>query len=211
MNRGASTFSFPTRILFGAGSLGHLSSEAARLEFRKPLLVTDRGIVKAGLDQRVIAVAPELNFTLFDAVDSNPIEKNILDGIAMYRGAGCDSVVAVGGASPIDSGKLIRMGITHPLSLQQYDDQIDGGERISANLPAMIAIPTTAGTGSELGRSAVVHLKATDRKTVIFSPYLIANVAIDDPELTYGMLPLVTADTGLDALTHNIEAYLAKG
>ena len=211
MTTGISTFSFPTRILFGAGSLGQLSKEIARLAIRRPLLVVDRGIVKAGLAERVTAAAPELRFALFDAVDPNPVEKNISEGIAMYRSEGCDAVVAVGGGSPIDAGKLIRLGITHSLALQEYDDQLDGGEKISANLPPMIAIPTTSGTGSEVGRSAVVQLKATNRKTVIFSPYLIVNVAIDDPELTLGLPPQVTAGTGLDALTHNIEAYLAKG
>ncbi len=211
MTAGISTFSFPTRILFGAGSLGQLSKEMARLAIRRPLLVADRGIVKAGLAERVTGSAPELQFSLFDAVDPNPVEKNISEGIAHYRSEGCDAIVAVGGGSPIDAGKLIRLGITHLLPLQEYDDQLDGGEKISANLPPMIAIPTTSGTGSEAGRSAVVQLKATGRKTVIFSPHLIANVAIDDPELTLGMPPLVTAGTGLDALTHNIEAYLAKG
>ena len=211
MSSGVSTFSFPTRILFGPGSVGQLPKEMARLAIRKPLLVVDRGIVKAGLAERITAAAPEIQFALFDAVDPNPVEKNILDGIEVYRSQGCDAIVAVGGGSPIDAGKLIRLGITHPLPLQQYDDQLDGGDKISPNLPPMIAIPTTSGTGSEVGRSAVVQLQSTGRKTVIFSPYLIADVAIDDPELTLGMPPLVTAGTGLDALTHNVEAYLAKG
>jgi 4-hydroxybutyrate dehydrogenase len=167
--------------------------------------------VKTGLDQRVTAAARGLQFALFAAVDPNPVEQNIREGIEMYRSEGCDAIVAVGGGSPIDAGKLIRLGITHRLPLEEYDDQRDGSEKISGNLPPMIAIPTTSGTGSEVGRSAVVQLKATGRKTVIFSPHLIANVAIDDPELTVGMPPLVTAGTGLDALTHNVEAYLAKG
>jgi 4-hydroxybutyrate dehydrogenase len=211
VNEGVSTFSFPTRILFGAGALAHLSHETARWSIERPLLVTDRGIVKTGLDQRVTAAARGLQFALFAAVDPNPVEQNIREGIEMYRSEGCDAIVAVGGGSPIDAGKLIRLGITHRLPLEEYDDQRDGSEKISGNLPPMIAIPTTSGTGSEVGRSAVVQLKATGRKTVIFSPHLIANVAIDDPELTVGMPPPVTAGTGLDALTHNVEAYLAKG
>jgi 4-hydroxybutyrate dehydrogenase len=117
----------------------------------------------------------------------------------------------VGGGSPLDAAKVIRLGTTHLLPLEQYDDQLNGSEKISANLPPMIAVATTSGTGSEVGRSAVILLKATDRKTVIFSPHLIPDIAIDDPELTVGMPPWLTAGTGVDALTHNIEAYLAKG
>jgi alcohol dehydrogenase class IV len=101
--------------------------------------------------------------------------------------------------------------VTHPLPLEQYDDQLNGAERISPDVPPMIAIATTSGTGSEVGRSAVIVLKATNRKTVIFSPHLIASVALADPELTLGMPPGITAGTGLDALAHNVEAYLAKG
>lgn len=208
---GISTFSFPTRILFGIGALGQLSDEISRLSIRRPLLVVDRGIVKAGLTQRIIAAAPGAHFVVFDGVDPNPVEKNIHDGIEKYKAEGCDGIVAVGGGSPLDAGKLIRLRVTHSLPLAQYDDQIDGGQKIAANMPPMIAIPTTSGTGSEVGRSAVVHLEATGRKTVIFSPFLIANVAIEDPKLTFGMPPQITAGTGLDALTHNIEAYLSKG
>jgi len=208
---GVSTFSFPTRILFGAGSLARLPDELSQLSIHRPLLVVDRGIVKAGLAQRVTAAAPSVHFAIFDGVDPNPVEQNILDGVEKFRRENCDSIVAVGGGSPIDAGKLVRLCATHALPLAQYDDQLDGGDGISANLPPMVAIPTTAGTGSEVGRSAVVHLESTGRKTVIFSPFLIANLAIEDPELTYGMPPSITAGTGLDALTHNVEAYLAKG
>jgi alcohol dehydrogenase class IV len=99
--------------------------------------------------------------------------------------------------------------VTHSLPLEQYDDQLNGGATISPNVPPLIAIATTSGTGSEVGRSAVIVLQATNRKTVIFSPYLIAGVALADPELTLGMPPGITAGTGLDALAHNVEAYLA--
>src|SRR5208283_2123304 len=105
----------------------------------------------------------------------------------------------------------IRLVVAHPFPLDQYDDQLDGAARIRADVPPMIASATTAGTGSEVGRSTVIILKSTDRKTVIFSPHLMPNVALADPELTLGMPPAITAGTGLDALTHNVEAYLAKG
>ena len=123
----------------------------------------------------------------------------------------CDGVIGLGGGSPLDVAKAIRLAVTHPFPLEQYDDQLDGGAKIRADVPPMIAIATTAGTGSEVGRSTVIILKATDRKTVIFSPHLMPNVALADPELTLGMPPKITAGTGLDALTHNVEAYLALG
>jgi 4-hydroxybutyrate dehydrogenase len=211
MNNGISTFSFPTRIIFGAGSIRELGSEISKHGMRKPLLVTDRGVARAGLVDSITQAAPGVQFALFDSVDPNPTEENVHQGIERYRQEGCDGIVALGGGSPLDAAKVIRLGVTHPLPLEQYDDQLNGGDKISSNLPPMIAIATTSGTGSEVGRSAVIMLKSTDRKTVIFSPYLIANVAIDDPELTVGMPPAITAGTGLDALTHNVEAYLAKG
>src|ERR1051326_7060469 len=111
----------------------------------------------------------------------------------------------------MDAAKVIRLAVTHHEPLEAYDDLKDGGDRITSTLPAMVAIPTTSGTGSEVGRSAVITLKATGRKTVIFSPHLIPNVAIADPELTFALPPHITAATGMDAMTHNLEAYLAVG
>jgi 4-hydroxybutyrate dehydrogenase len=204
-------FDFPTRVVFGAGALTQLGNEIARLQIQKPLLVTDPGVVRAGLADRLKTAARSVPFVLFAEVSPNPTEQNVLDGITQFRAGSCDGVVALGGGSPLDAAKAIRLGITHSLPLEQYDDQLNGSDKISANLPPMIAVATTSGTGSEVGRSAVILLKATDRKTVIFSPHLIPDVAINDPELTVGMPPLITAGTGLDALTHNIEAYLAKG
>lgn len=211
MTNDVSVFDFPTRVIFGAGALKKLGAEMARLKIRKPLLVTDPGVISAGIAEKAKATSPSVPLVVFSEVSPNPTEQNVFDGIAAYRSGGCDGIIALGGGSPLDAGKVIRLGITHPPPLEQYDDQRNGGERIIAHLPPMIAVATTSGTGSEVGRSAVILLKATDRKTVIFSPHLIPNAAIDDPELTVGMPPQITAGTGLDALTHNVEAYLAKG
>jgi 4-hydroxybutyrate dehydrogenase len=206
-----STFAFPTRIIFGVGSVQELGQEISKYSIQKPLLVTDPGVVKAGLVDCVTQAAPGIQFALFDSVNPNPTEKNVLEGIERYWQKRCDGIVALGGGSPLDAAKVIRLGVTHPLPLDQYDDQLNGGDKIGSNLPPMIAVATTSGTGSEVGRSAVILLESADRKTVIFSPHLIPSVAIDDPELTIGMPPAITAGTGLDALTHNVEAYLAKG
>ena len=128
-----------------------------------------------------------------------------------YKDFGADFLVAVGGGSPLDTAKLIALKTTHERPLVDYDDATGGDRFIGANVPPIIAIPTTAGTGSEVGRSGVVTLEANHRKTVIFSPHLLAKVAILDPELTVSMPARVTAATGFDALTHCLEAYCSLG
>jgi alcohol dehydrogenase class IV len=190
-----------------------LGNEARPLGIMRPLIVTDRGVVACGLAEQVLAEAHRAGLApaLFADVNPNPVEKNVREGLDAYRRENCDGVIGLGGGSALDAAKAIRLAVTHPFPLEQYDDQLDGGSKIRANVPPMIAIATTAGTGSEVGRSTVIILKATDRKTVIFSPHLMPNVALADPELTLGMPPKITAGTGLDALTHNVEAYLARG
>ncbi len=213
-NSGAiSIFAFPTRIVFGAGSLRELGDETKRLGMKRPLMVTDRGVVECGLVERVCAEAKRagLSLSLFDSVSPNPVEQNVYDGLERYRDGKCDGLIALGGGSSLDTGKAIRLCVTHRLPLELYDDQLDGSDKIGPNLPPLVAVATTSGTGSEVGRSTVIILKATERKTVIFSPYLIPSVAVADPELTLAMPPKITAGTGLDALTHNVEAYLALG
>ncbi len=202
-------FAFPLPIVFGAGAVNQLPEELGKRGARRPLLVTDPGLARTAVLDRVRMLIPEA--PVFTAVDSNPTEKNVLEGTAFYLEHGCDSVVGLGGGSPLDAGKAIRLKATHPLPLAEYDDLIDGGSRITSHLPPYIAIPTTAGTGSEVGRSSVITIAATNRKTVIFSPHLIPSVALADPELTLGMPPHITAGTGMDALTHNVEAYLSRG
>jgi len=203
------TFSFPTTIIFGAGSVGRLPEELRKRNVQRPLLVTDAGIVRTPMFERVRVLAPHA--AIFFKVDPNPTEQNVLDGAAAYQAAGCDGVIALGGGSPLDAAKAIRLMATHPGPLAEFDDLLDGGSRISPDLPPYIAIATTAGTGSEVGRSAVITIEATNRKTVIFSPYLIPSVALADPELTLDLPPHITAGTGMDAFTHSVEAYLAKG
>lgn len=203
-----SSFSFPTAILFGAGAVRRLSEELGKRGMSRPLLVTDNGLRRTPVFECVAALMP--GAPVFADVDPNPTEKNVLDGAAFYASSGCNGVVGLGGGSPIDAAKAIRLKATHALPLADYDDLIDGWKRITADLPPFIAIPTTAGTGSEVGRSTVITIEKTNRKTVIFSPYMIPSLALDDPELTVGLPPPITAGTGMDALTHNVEAYLSK-
>lgn len=208
-----STFSFPTKIVFGAGALDSLSAAVKEIGGKRPLLVTDKGLVASGIVAQVEEKFKQahFNYAAFDEVASNPIEDNVIAGVACYKNEGCDCIVAVGGGSPLDMGKAIALMSTHAWPMEQYDDKIDGWQRITANVPRVITIPTTAGTGSEVGRSTVITLKSTQRKTVIFSPYLMPRVAICDPTLTLNLPAKLTAATGMDALTHCLEAYVAKG
>jgi 4-hydroxybutyrate dehydrogenase len=205
--------SYPTRVVFGPGAVNRVPEKAALLGMKKPLVVTDQGIVRAGLAERLFSAlrTAKLPFAAFDRVEPNPTEADANGGIAAYRENGCDGVIAIGGGSPLDVGKLVRLLATHPPPLSRYDDAADGGKYVTEKLPAMIALPTTAGTGSEVGRSAVAFLKDTGRKTVIFAPPLMPSVAVCDPELTLGLPPSITAATGMDAFTHCLEAYIALG
>ena len=207
------TWSFPTTIVFGNGALAKLPDHVKRAKGTRALVVVDPGVVKAGIAEKVKKTleAAGIPTLVFDKVDPNPVEPNVRQGVEAYRSHNADIVVSVGGGAPLDAGKLIALMTTHDRPLVDYDDATGGDQYISANIPPIINLPTTAGTGSEVGRSGVVTLEATGRKTVIFSPYLLAKAAILDPELTVSMPPRVTAATGFDALTHCVEAYLAQG
>jgi alcohol dehydrogenase class IV len=207
------TWGFPTTIVFGNGSIQVLGDHIKRAAGTRALLVCDPGVVKAGLSERVRKVieGAGIPVAVFDGVDPNPVEPNITKGLSAFREHRADIVVSVGGGSPLDVGKLIALRVNHDRPLADYDDATGGDRFIGPNVPPIINVPTTAGTGSEVGRSGVVTLPATGRKTVIFSPYFMAKAAILDPELTVSMPAKVTAATGFDALTHCIEAYLSIG
>ena len=203
--------SFPTRIVHGRGAIRALGSELERIGARRLLLVTDKGIVKAGLLKSITPLLEQagMPFAVFSDFDPNPTDADALRGIEAYRSAGADAILALGGGASLDMGKAIRLLVHHDPPLSRYDDAKGGDQFVTARQPPLVAVPTTAGTGSEVGRSTVLIIDGT--KVVIFSPHLLANAAILDPELTVGLPPFVTAATGMDALTHNLEAYVAKG
>jgi alcohol dehydrogenase class IV len=207
------TWSFPTTIVFGPGALATLGDHVTRIGATRALVVSDAGVTKAGITLQVTKAleAAGIPAASFDDVDPNPVEKNVEEGVVAYREAGASIVIAVGGGAPLDTGKLIALKTTHDRPLVDYDDATGGDRFITSHVPPIITIPTTAGTGSEVGRSGVVTLAATGRKTVIFSPHLLAKVAILDPLLTRSLPPRVTAATGFDALTHCLEAYCSLG
>jgi alcohol dehydrogenase class IV len=202
------TFSFPTRTLFGPGALRALPENLDGLGIRRPLVVTDPGVVTtdafAALEKVLGKSERDRGWHLFAEVHPNPIEEDIRRPAALLREKGCDGVIALGGGSPLDAGKACRLLARKPdLDLTRfYSETLDG----SGLLP-FVAIPTTAGTGSEVGRSSVITLDATRRKAVLFHPELLARFVILDPELTIGLPSKLTAATGADALTHCIESY----
>lgn len=201
------TFTFPNRVLFGEGARTLLTAELARLGVSRPLVVTDQGLVASGL---VAEVGGRLeSATVFGEVHANPTEGDVLAALQVYHDARCDGVVGLGGGSPIDAAKGVRLLVTHPGRLADYDFTAGGLDRITPDLPPMVAIPTTSGTGSEAGRGALILLPQTGRKTIVLSPHLLPSVAICDPELTRGLPPVLTAGTGMDAFTHCIESYLS--
>jgi 4-hydroxybutyrate dehydrogenase len=208
-----STWSFPTRIVQGEGAVRMVGAEASALGGTRAMIVTDAGVRAVGLLEPIEESlrAAGIYVEIFDGISSNPLESEVLSGASAFRDAGADLVVGVGGGSPLDVAKLVRLLATHRPPLAQYDDAANGAALVTEALPPLVSIPTTAGTGSEVGRSAVVTLQATNKKTVIFSPRLIADVAILDPELTSSMPPHITAATGMDALTHCFEAFCATG
>jgi len=208
-----SIWSFPTRILFGEGTAAETGAEAKSLGATSAFIVTDPGVRDAGLVDEVVRSLEKASVatTIVDGVSTNPTEAEALTAAKAFNDAEADLVIGLGGGAPIDTAKVVRLAATHPGPLEQYDDAIGGDAKVTEPMPPMIAIPTTAGTGSEVGRSGVVTIEKTNRKTVLFSPRLLPDVAILDPALTFSLPSHLTAATGFDALTHNIEAYCAKG
>ena len=207
------SWSFPTRVVAGVGAALEAAAEILRLEGSRVLIVADQGIEKAGLLDSIRKSLDDAGLPHTSTLDisSNPLEAEVLAAARAFRDFKADIVLAVGGGSVLDVAKLVRLGATHPEPLAQYDDAIGGSSKIVDPLPPMIAIPTTAGTGSEVGRSGVVTIEATNAKTVIFAPSLLPDVAILDPQMTATMPPFMTAATGMDALAHCIESYSALG
>ena len=204
----AALFTFPTRIQFGPGSRNLLPAELNRLGMARPLIVTDPGLVDSGLVTAVIAPLGN-SCVIYSAVKANPDEADVLSGLSHYLDAGCDGLVAVGGGSPIDAAKAIRLLVTHAGQLADYDLTRGGQDRIRPDMPPLVAIPTTAGTGSEAGRGALIQLPQTGRKTIVLSQHLLPSAVICDPELTYKLPPVLTAGTGMDAYTHCVESFLS--
>lgn len=200
-----SRIAYLTSIEFGPGAIATLADAIGELGMSRPLLVADKGVLDAGLVAKALAYLPT-GTPLFSSTPPNPTERAVMAALAQYRAERCDGIVAIGGGSPIDLAKGVALLATHDGSLEQFAMIYGGLDRITARVAPVIAVPTTAGTGAEVGRAALLTLD-DGRKLGIISPHLIPKRAICDPELTLGLPPRLTAATGLDALSHCIETF----
>lgn len=210
MNVPSTNWSYPTTIKFGSGRIAELAEQCRAAGMSHPLLVTDRALAALPITARALDIldAAGLGRTLFDQVDPNPTEANMQAGLDVYRAGGHDGVVAFGGGSALDLGKMIALMVNQPVSVWELEDIGDWWTRANPDTIApIVAVPTTAGTGSEVGRAGVLTDSASHAKKIIFHPKLMPEVTICDPELTVGMPAFITAGTGMDALAHCLEAY----
>ncbi|MEJ8571173.1 iron-containing alcohol dehydrogenase [Microbaculum marinum] len=205
----SASISYLTTIRFGEGAVGEIDEDLGALGISRALIVADAGVVAAGLVERVTdAVPAERIAGVFDGTPSNPTQRAAEKALDLYRETGADGLIAIGGGSPIDLAKAVALMATHEGPFDSYAAVLGGIPRITAAVAPLIAVPTTAGTGSEVGRAALVTLD-DGRKLGFISPHMIPNRAVCDPELTYGMPPGLTAATGMDAISHCIETYLS--
>ncbi len=204
-------FSFPTLIHYGPGARKVVAEHLRAQGLRRPLIVTDRGVATLPWLKEFASELQGLEPAIFSGVWGNPVKSQVTAGVAAFREHRADSIIGVGGGAALDVAKAIALMIHHPGDLFDYEDEMPGARPVDQDIPYWVALPTTAGTGSEVGRSAVVSDDQTHVKKIIFSPKLLARAVFADPELTLGLPGPVTASTGMDALTHCVESYLAKG
>jgi alcohol dehydrogenase class IV len=206
-----SRFSFPTAIHFGAGARKLAGPHLREQGLKRPLIVTDKGLAALPLiaELRADLQAAGLNVALYAGIWGNPTGSQVMKGAAACKAHDADCVVGVGGGAALDVAKVVGLLATHPGDVMEYVWDHPNVRPITNALPHFIALPTTAGTGSEVGRSSVISEEATHIKRVIFSALILAKAVFADPELTLGLPAAVTAATGMDALTHNIESYLS--
>jgi alcohol dehydrogenase len=203
-------WSYPTSIKFGAGRIKELADHCKALGIKKPLLITDRGLAPMPITQNALDIleAAGLGRALFADVDSNPTDVNLDAGVKAFKAGGHDGVIAFGGGSGLDLGKCVAFMAGQSRSVWDFEDVGDWWTRASVEgIAPIIAVPTTAGTGSEVGRASVITNSQTHTKKVIFHPKFLPAVTICDPELTVGMPKIITAGTGMDAFAHCLEAY----
>ncbi len=203
------TFVFPNTIKFGSGSVSALPEALADLGAKRPLLVTDPGLLEDGLFSDILDTSNLKGSAVFSEVDANPSEANVRKGAEAFRSENCDCVVGVGGGSALDAAKGIRLLVHHEGPLRDYGIREKGWSRMTQPMPEMIAIPTTAGTGSEVARGALLIEETEGAKIAVVGPRLFPSMSICDPELTVGLPKSLTAGTGMDALTHCVEEYLS--
>ena len=203
-----STILYLTSIIIESGAIKQLAAECHKLGIQKPLLVTDAGIKNAGILNKALAQIKDLTVCVFDQTPSNPNEAAVRAACEVYHSGNCDGIIALGGGSSIDCAKGVAIAVSHPGPLKTYATIEGGSSLINQAIPPIVAVPTTAGTGSEVARGAILILD-DGRKVGFHSWNILPKVAICDPDLTLGLPPLLTAATGMDAIAHCMETFMA--
>ena len=205
-------FNFPTTIRFGAGAIKELPDHLLANGLSKPLIVTDPMV--SGLDFfkaiKESLAAKSISVEVFSDIHKNPVKSDVLKGGDAFKATKRDCIIGIGGGAAMDVARAIVLRINHHRDLFDYDDLVGGDQYVTEDVPYFITVPTTSGTGSEVGRSAIISEDDTHRKRILFAPKLMAKIVFADPLLTMELPPFITAATGMDALTHNMEAYIAK-
>lgn len=205
-------YNFPTTIRFGAGSSKELGDYLIKNNLQRPLIVTDGNVAQLGFFKEIVNDLGKKNISteVFSDIHKNPVKSDVYKGTDVFDQTQRDSIIGIGGGAALDVARAIVLRVHHREDLFKYDDLIGGDIYVTNEVPHFITIPTTAGTGSEVGRSAIIADDETHQKKILFSPKLIAKIVFADPVLTMDLPPFITAATGMDALTHNMEAFIAK-
>lgn len=205
-------YNFPTTIRFGNGASKELGDYLKKNNLLRPLVVTDPTVAQLGFFKEIIDDLKKkgLAVEVFYDIHKNPVKSDVYKGTDVYDASKRDAVVGIGGGAALDVARAIVLRVNHREDLFKYDDLIGGDVYVTNDVPHFVTLPTTAGTGSEVGRSAIISDDETHQKKILFSPKLLAKIVFADPQLTMELPSFITAATGMDALTHNMEAYLAK-
>lgn len=205
-------YNFPTTIRFGAGSSKELPDYLKKNNLSRPLVVTDPTVAQLGFFKDILKdlSSKGISYEVFSDIHKNPVKSDVYKGTDVFDNTKRDSIVGIGGGAALDVARAIVLRVNHREDLFKYDDLIGGDVYVTNDVPHFVTIPTTAGTGSEVGRSAIISDDVTHQKKILFSPKLLAKIVFADPVLTMELPAFITAATGMDALTHNMEAYIAK-
>jgi len=205
-------YNFPTTIRFGAGAIKELPAYLQKNGLKRPMIVTDPTIASLPFFKAIVndLQAHHISVEVFNDIHKNPVKSDVYKGGDVWDNTSRDSIIGIGGGAALDVARAIVLRVNHREDLFKYDDLIGGDVYVTNEVPHFITIPTTSGTGSEVGRSAIIADDETHQKKILFSPKLMAQIVFADPVLTMDLPPFITAATGMDALTHNMEAFLAK-
>src|SRR4029077_9131241 len=205
-------YNFPTTIRFGAGASKELGDYLLKNNLSRPLIVSDPNVSQLSFFKEIVSDLKKKNISIevFSDIHKNPVKSDVYKGTDAYDNTKRDSSIGIGGGAALDVARAIVLRVNHREDLFKYDDLIGGDVYVTNDVPYFITIPTTAGTGSEVGRSAIISDDETHQKKILFSPKLLARIVFADPLLTMDLPPFITAATGMDALTHNMEAFLVN-